>query len=295
MRGKVCVITGATSGIGRETALALGALGADLVLLGRNAEAGGSVVAKVRRMTGAGKIVFIGVDLADQHQVRLAAARITSEHKQVDVLINNAGARNDVFRVNPNGIEMTFACNHLGHFLLTALLIESLLAAPAARVITVSSGSHGSAPADGLWQFSAANYDRRQAYARSKLANILFAFSLAERLKQTRIASNAYDPGGVASNFSRNNGLLSWVRHMLAHGLHRDLVLPRSAAGDLVYLADGPELQAARGCYFRRRAVVPVSVAPGNSPMARELWELSIHLAQLDERIGSRTWALLRP
>lgn len=276
MKGKLCVITGATSGIGRATALALGALGANLILLGRNERAGEAVIRKIRQQDGGGTVEFISADLADQDQVRRAAARIAAQHAAVDVLVNNAGARHDRFQKSPDGIELTFACNHLGHFLLTALLLERLLAAPAACIITVSSGSHGSAMADGRWALEAATYDRRQAYAKSKLANLLFAYELARRLAGTRVVSCAVDPGGVASNFARNNGLLSWGRHLLSHALRRELVFPREAARTIVWLAGALDVSGINGSFFHRMDRIRSSPASYDAGAARSLWASSL-------------------
>ena len=136
-----------------------------------------------------------------------------------------------------DGLERTFATNHLGHFLLTSLLMDHLRAAPSARIITVSSSAHRAANDDGIWSYQGHEYDRRQAYAKSKLANILFAFELARRLQGTRIVSNAVDPGVVSTNFARNNGLLAWAKHTISHGLRGELVSAARAADTIVYLA----------------------------------------------------------
>lgn len=295
MKGKLCVITGATSGIGQATALALGAMGANIVALGRNERAGAALVASIGQLKGGGAAEFIRADLADQRQVREAAARVCMKHKTIDVLLNNAGARYDAFRASPQGIERTFACNHLGHFLLTGLLLDSLLAAPSAQVITVSSGNHASAPIDGRWELSAQGYERRTAYARSKLANILFAVELARRLAGTHVTSNAYDPGGTASHFSRNNGLVSWVRHLLAHGLRRELVSTKTAADGIVHLVSAADTCGANGRFFHRRSEIPLP-RPEITSGGRELWELSLRLTGLKlEDTGIEAWKVMRP
>jgi NAD(P)-dependent dehydrogenase (short-subunit alcohol dehydrogenase family) len=250
LESKICVITGATSGIGKAVALALGSLKAELILVGRNEQAGADVVRRVHRRGGRTRVEFIRADLSVQNDVRNLATRIAGNYERVDVLINNAGARFEDYHETRDGIELTFATNHLGHFLLTNLLLERLIQAPAARVITVASGSHSGATAHGDWSSERVIYDYRQAYAKSKLANIMFAYELAERLRNTRATSNAVDPGGVASNFARNNGSLSWLRHLVAHALRRELASPRKGAETLVYLSTSAEVDGVTGSTF---------------------------------------------
>lgn len=278
MKGKLCVITGATSGIGRATAMTLGALGADLVLLGRNEAQGKAIAAILSRLPQAGKIQYLRTDLAATEDVRKAAATISQLACPVDVLINNAGARLDHYQQNSAGHELTFATNHLGHFLLTGLLLDRILAADQGRIITVSSGSHGSAQADGTWELTADNYDRKQAYAKSKLANILFAYELARRVAGTQTVSCAVDPGGVASNFARNNGLMSWAKHLLSHALRRELISPQTAAQVLVELVQNDHSQVTNGGYYRDAQTVRSSPASYDQANARSLWAFSLAL-----------------
>lgn len=209
MGRKVCVVTGATSGIGRATALALGEANTDLVILGRNEGAGASLLAKLQRRGFGNASTFIQIDLADFENVRRAAGHIRRKYSKIHVLVNNAGARFNDYETTVDGLERTFATNHLGHFLLTALLLDVLLSS-AARVITVGSGAHAVSP-EGSWLLTRETYDRKVAYGRSKLANIMFAYELARRLQRTSVVSNALDPGGVATNLGRNNGLVPWA------------------------------------------------------------------------------------
>ena len=281
MRGKLCVITGATSGIGRATALALGAMGVNLVLLGRNESKGRSVVARIARFPLAGKVEFLRTDLSVQRNVHDSAGNITRSHRHIDLLINNAGARFDHCQRSADGHELTFATNHLGHFLLTGLLLERLVGAGQGRIITVTSGSHGSARADGNWQLGAEDYDRRQAYAKSKLANLLFAYELARRLASTSAVSQAIDPGGVASHFARNNGWLSWAKHVLSHALRKELISSSEAAHTVVHVATAPDLPVANGGYYSRMNSVRSSPDSYDLEAARKLWALSLALTGL--------------
>jgi NAD(P)-dependent dehydrogenase (short-subunit alcohol dehydrogenase family) len=274
MNGKTCVITGATSGIGRAAALALGKLGARLVLLGRNESAGQDVVHRIRK-SGA-EAEFFRADLSSLSEVRKVAERIRQQHSQLDVLVNNAGARFDTYQKSADGFELTFATNHLGHFLLTCLLSDLLLAAPAARVITVASCAHAAAQvADGEWQLPPTTYHRHQAYARSKLANILFAYELADRFKATPATSNAVDPGIVATRFGCNNGFLSWAKHLIYHGARRELVSARRAAETIVFLASAPEAKAWTAKYFYEQREIRSSAASYDRGSAQQLWHAS--------------------
>ena len=159
-------------------------------------------------------------------EVRRVADEIRRRAPAIDVLINNAGARFDTYEASAEGIERTFATNHLGHFDPTALLLDRLLAAHSARIITIGSGAHEAAPVSGEWIAHRGTYARKAVYARSKLANIVFAYELARRLAGTGVSSNAVDPGGVATNLGRNNGLLPWMRHLAYYALKRQLQNP---------------------------------------------------------------------
>lgn len=292
MKDKTCVITGATSGIGRASALQLGRMGAELILVGRNERLGADVVRQLRRERACGEAHFLRADLSVQQEVRELAAEIARRCARVDVLVNNAGARFDTFRPTTDKIESTFATNHLGHFLLTALLLDRLQSAAAARVITVASGAHSGASGDFERSVRADNYDRKAAYGTSKLANVMFAYELARRLRGTKIASNAVDPGGVATNLGRNNGFLSWMRHIAYHALKRDLVSPGKGAEAIVHLASSPAVEGVSGRYFYRLRESPSSPISYDEALASKLWKTSLSLTGLDERIGP-SWALI--
>ena len=266
------VITGATSGIGRAAALGLAQPDAALILVGRNSRRGSEVVERIKKTSPGSHAQFIEADLSVQNDVRQLATAIRQKFKHVDVLINNAGARFDTHGATGEGFERTFATNHLGHFLLTSLLLDPLREAPSARIITVSSGAHRAAKVDGIWSYQEHEYDRRQAYAKSKLANILFAFELARRVQGTRIVSNAVDPGVVSTNFARNNGLLAWAKHTVSHGLRGELVSTARAASTIVYLATSVEVAGVTGALFRERQVIEPSPAAHDRLLAEVLW-----------------------
>jgi NAD(P)-dependent dehydrogenase (short-subunit alcohol dehydrogenase family) len=282
LAGMNCVVTGATSGIGRMAARGLAALSANVILVGRNERAGRDVVRRLQKVSPRSRIEFVRADLSRQSDVRALAAGVGERYERVDVLINNAGARFDEYCETADGIELTFATNHLGHFLLAGLLLDRLVEAPSARVITVASVTHYNASADGDWYLQRDRYDRRTAYAKSKLANVMFARELAERLRATPVTSNAVDPGSVATNFARNNGTVAWFRHLVGSAVSRELVSARTGGDTLVYLASSTEVVGVTGkLFFRRRQVEP-SEASRDRAAARRLWGLSVELTGLD-------------
>jgi retinol dehydrogenase-14 len=276
-----CLITGATSGIGRETALALAGMNFNLFLVRRNDRQGEKIVAKLRRRFPDGAFAFVRADLSRRDDVLSLVNQASTFFEQIDVLINNAGARIDEYRHNDQGIELTFAANHLGHFMLTCLLLDRIERSPHARVITVGSGAHLGVAARGDWHLRRENYDRRLAYGKSKLANIMFAYELARRAAGTTIRSNAVDPGLVATNFARNNGLYAWFRHLVSHGVRRQLISARRGAETLIYLAASPAIAQTTGKYFYCNREVPSSEASYDEREARRLWAESIELTGL--------------
>jgi NAD(P)-dependent dehydrogenase (short-subunit alcohol dehydrogenase family) len=286
MKGKTCVITGATSGIGRAAAVQLERLGADLILTGRDERRGAALLRRLQRDPACGTAHFMKADLSVQREVRGLAAAIRSRCERVDVLINNAGARFDTFRLTPDAIEATFATNHLSHFLLTLLLIGTLKAAKAARVITVASGAHSGVRGDFERCFHPETYNRKAAYGNSKLANLMFAYELARRLKGTNVTSNAVDPGGVATNLGRNNGIVSWLRHVGYHALKGDLLSPEKGAETIVFLSSSPAVEGVTGKYFRRNREVPSADISYDEAAAKKLWDLSIAMTGLERRNG---------
>ena len=282
---KIFVITGATSGIGRAAALSLAQPDSAFVLVGRNPRRGSEVVDRMNRKMPNARAQFVEADLSVQGDVRRLATTIRDRFDHVDVLINNAGARFDTYGATEDGFERTFGTNHLGHFLLTCQLLDYLSAAPSARIITVSSSAHRAAKPDGIWSCKAHEYDRRQAYAKSKLANILFAFELARRLQGSRMVSNAVDPGVVSTNFARNNGLLAWAKHTISHGIRGELVSAARAADTIVYLATSVEVAGVTGALFRERQIIEPSPVTRNRLLAEALWAKSVSLAGIDARI----------
>jgi NAD(P)-dependent dehydrogenase (short-subunit alcohol dehydrogenase family) len=280
MAGKICMVTGATSGIGKATAVGLAALEAKVVVVGRNENKCKDTATWIKSRAKNPSVDFIVADLSDQEQIRELAAEFKRRYDRLHVLVNNAGARFMEYRKTRQGLEMTLALNHLAYLLLTNLLLEVLRASAPARVINIASGSQTS----GIdfenfseWQ----SYDGRKAYAQSKLANMLFTYELAERLAGSGITVNAVDPGGVVSNFNKNNGWLYWLRHVVAHVKAGNLITPTVAAETNVYLATSPEVAGISGKYFYRKKMIPPSAAARDKLVAGRLWQVSCELTGL--------------
>jgi NAD(P)-dependent dehydrogenase (short-subunit alcohol dehydrogenase family) len=273
MEGKVVVITGATSGIGRETARELARLGATVAIIGRDAAKGRETLADLRPSARhPERVAFLGCDLASLTSVRALAAQLHERYEKIDVLINNAGVMNRKRRLTEDGFEETFAVNHLAHFLLTRLVLDLVKRAAPSRIINVSSNAHltGKLDPDDLMQ--ARRYTAFGAYAASKLANLYFTYELARKLDGTGVTVNTVHPGTVASNFFNNNGVLA---RLAMTALKPFFLTSAQGAETSVFLASSPQLEDVTGRYFYRRrqeASSPRSHEPG---AARALWTAS--------------------
>lgn len=277
MQDKICLITGATSGIGKAAALKLADTGASLILLSRNEKKGEKICNQIREKNNT-QVKFYKADISSMKQVRNVSEKIKSDFNHIDVLINNAGARFDNYFKNDEGIELTFATNHLGHFLLTLSLIAMLKKSSQGRVINISSAAHANGTEELYDIVAPEHYDRRLAYGRSKLANLYFTYELSSKLKNSNITVNAVDPGGVATNFSRNNGIIPWMKHYLSYLLNLKLISPQKASETVVYLASSDEVSRISGKYFFEKKEINSSSASYSKETAMKLWQLSLKL-----------------
>lgn len=284
MTGKICMVTGATSGIGKATALALAQQGATTIVVGRNQKRCRQTFNRIKNKTGNSLVEYLLVDLSSQRDIRQLSDQFKKKYQHLDVLINNAGAKILSRQVTVDGYEMTFALNHLAYFLLTNLFLDLLKKSGKARIINVSSGAHGGCSGikyDDLQ--SEKGYIGKQAYAQSKLANVLFTYELSRRLEGTGVTVNALTPGGVATNFCKNNGWISWLKHVTAHLKARDLIGPKEGAKTSVYLAISPEVEGVTGKYFSNQKPVRSSDASYDKEAAERLWNVSLELTGLSE------------
>ncbi len=279
MDDKICLVTGANNGIGKETARGLAARGAAVIMVCRDREKGMTALGEIAGSTGNGKLDLQIADLADMAQVRSLGERICSAYPRLDVLINNAGLQLWQRQVTTDGHEMTFAVNQLAPFLLTHLLLEPLKAAGAARIINVASGLHkfGRLNFDDL--MFTGRYSSLKAYGQSKLAIIMFTYELARRLAGAGITANAVMPGVARTGFTRDYRGLMGVGTRLIRVF---MISPQKGAQTPVYLATSPELEGVTGKYFEKMKTIKSSPASYDSAAARRLWQVSAELTGRD-------------
>jgi NAD(P)-dependent dehydrogenase (short-subunit alcohol dehydrogenase family) len=278
MHGKICVVTGATSGIGLVTAQALARQDATLIIIARNAERGAATVSRIQQETGNSAVELMVADLSAQEQVRQLAKEFQHRFARLDVLVNNAGAFFARRQLSQDGLEMTFALNHLAYFLLTNLLLDPLRAADSARIVNVSSEAHRRARLDFADLQRQHRYTGWRAYARSKLANILFTYELARRLAGTGIVANALHPGFVATNFGRHNRSVTAVLFRI---LQLAAISPEEGAQTIIYLASSPVVNGVTGEYFVKQKAIRSSQVSYDRAAAERLWQVSAELTGL--------------
>ncbi len=276
MQGKTVVATGATSGVGEAAVLALARMGARIVFVARDERRAEATLNKLETQAPRlGHQVRLA-DLSLMEEARRVGLAIAAEERRIDVLINNAGAMFADRRVTPEGLEMTFALNHMAYFMLTVALGETLAASAPARVVSTSSMAHQGVSLDFSDLQSAKRYNGWQVYGRSKLANILFTRELARRLAGSGVTANCFHPGVVATRFGDASG--GWTSRLLP--LARPFFSsPEQGADTLVYLASSPEAANVTGAYFARRKVAEPSAAARDDSAAKELWAASEALA----------------
>lgn len=275
MTGRICLITGATSGIGAAAAEALVQRGASVVLVGRDRARCESTAERLRGV-GRGAVDFLVADLSAQAEIHRLASEFLRRYGQLHVLINNASAIFLRRSETVDGIESTFALNHLAYFLLTNLLLDCLKASAPARVINVSSIGHthvnGINFDDLQWRRS---YRGFKAYHQSKLANLMFTYELARRLRGTGVTVNALHPGMVTTNIGRNNGWLWRIGKPIGDRYFGfKYVTAAEGAQTVVYLARSPEVEEVTGGYFDNQKPAESSAASRDEAAAARLWQI---------------------
>ncbi|SFS50995.1 SDR family oxidoreductase [Saccharopolyspora flava] len=271
--GRVCVVTGANSGTGYVTALELARGGANVVMMCRNAEKGEAARAAIVAETGNERVELIVVDLAEMADVRRAVREFTERHSTLDVLVNNAGGVTQTRRESSEGLEAMFAGNYLGHFLLTTSLLDQLKAAGNARIINVSSMAHKGARIDFDDLQNRSGKNAMRGYGQSKLAQILFTYELAERLRGTGVTVNAMHPGAVASGFK--NGTEGVIKAVVGAFYAAFGISPEKGADTILHLANSPEVADVSGKYFIKRRPVATSKVSYDVEVRRRLWAVS--------------------
>ena len=276
LKGKTVIVTGGTSGIGLATASELARLGAQVTIISRDAEKCAAVAARLGAGTG-NPVAWIPADLSTMEGIMQAAMSFKQQNTRLHILVNNAGGFFFQRVLTADGIEMTFALNHLNYFLLTNLLLEVLKASAPARIVNVSSGLHANASLDFENLQGEKKYTGWDAYARSKLCNLLFTYELARRLEGTGVTANALHPGYVATNLAANNGLLVGTYAKLSGRLFGRK--PQEGAHTGVFLASAPEVEGITGKYFADCQAVESSALSYDRALAARLWQVSLELA----------------
>lgn len=278
LQDKVVLVTGATSGIGEATALALAEQGARVVIVSRSPQKCAATVNRIKQATGNTQIDYIVGDLSVMAEVREVATQFRRSYDRLDVLVNNAGAMFMARQVSADGYEMMFALNHLSYFLLTNLLLDMLQGSAPARIVNVASDAH---------KGQTINFDDLQAeqkfsaiagYGGSKLMNIMFTYELARRLNGTGVTANALHPGFVSSNIGVNgNRAFGWLKK----AINVFSLSPEDGAQTSVYLASSPEVEGVTGQYFVKSQAVPSSDASYAEAAQKRLWDVSAELVGL--------------
>ncbi len=272
IKNKIAVISGATSGIGKYTSLDLAAKGAKLVLLARNMTKARSTVEEIKKKTGNNSIDLYIADLSVMDEIRETGNKIKSKYPQIDVLINCAGMIFPKRYLSADGIELTFALNHLGYFLLTRTLLGSLKNAPEARIINVASQAQRS----GKIHFDDLNlengYSAFKAYSQSKLANIMFTYELARRLEGTKVTANAVHPGTVATGFGRDFDGMWRILFAFFKPFMRNA---EKGAETVIWLAVSDEVSGISGKYFTDKKQIRSRDISYDRKTAEKLWKVS--------------------
>lgn len=274
LTGRVCVVTGASRGIGRATAEGLGGLGASLMLVCRRAEDGAEVAEGITSAGGRRPEVVL-CDFSSQASIRAAAAGILGRHSRLHVLINNAGVLLRTREVSVDGFEMQFAVNHLGYFLLTNLLLGALKAGAPSRIVNVSSGAHQGGRIDFDDLQSERRYEPIRVYSMTKLANILFTHELAVRLEGSGVTVNAVHPGVIATRLLASYLDVPMTGGTIARAFGGK---PEHGAETIIYLAASPEVAGITGGYFVNRQEGRSSASSYDEGLARRLWDVSARL-----------------
>lgn len=280
MKDKICMITGASDGIGKAAALALAKAGVTIILVCRNREQGEVTRNWLIHETGNQRHSLMLADLASLHDIRELAGQFKQQFDRLDILINNAGVFTTSLEYTEDGLELQFAVNHLAPFLLTNLLREPLHAAPDARIINVSSVSHRFGRIDFEDLSRAGHYDGLRVYEQSKLANLLFTYELARRIKDSKITVNAVNPGRVNTNIvnKKARGIYRWLWNLNKPFL----ISPGKGAKTIVYLAIAPGLEQVTGRYFYKCRERKSSRLSYREDLAKKLWETSAALVSLE-------------
>jgi len=278
MNGKTVLVTGATGGIGRATALGLATMGAHLAIIGRDRGRTEGAAREIRAAGGGQVDVFVA-DLSSQSEVRRLADEVLQSLSRIDVLINNVGGYWHTQHVTADGLERTFALNHLAPFLLTHLLLDRLKQSAPARVVTVSSNAQAMGRIDFDDLQGERSYSGGRAYNQSKLANVLFSYELARRLQTTSVTANALHPGVVSTSFGAEDP--ARLQRLFVPIMRPFMKTPAQGAATSIYLASAPDLEQVTGRFFANSKPKRSSKRSYDEAAAARLWQVSADLVGL--------------
>jgi NAD(P)-dependent dehydrogenase (short-subunit alcohol dehydrogenase family) len=272
MKDKICIVTGANSGIGKATAKELALQGATVILVCRNKEKGTLALQEIKALSKNDSVELLIADLSSQKEIRLLADKIRKKYPKIHVLINNAGAVHDKRTETVDKIETTFATNHLAYFLLTSLLLDNLKSAPKARIINLAS----EAQRTGKINFDDLNlksdFSAIKSYSQSKLANVIFTYELARRLKDTNVTANCVHPGLVRTNFGKDlNGVFKGIIVLMKPFMRKS----EKGAETVVWLASSPNVEGITGKYFTDKKEIKSNEMSYDPEVAKQLWLVS--------------------
>ena len=276
MNGKVCLVTGATDGIGKVSAQVLAEMGAKVIIVGRNPEKSAAVLAELKSISRNENIDLLMADLAVMKEVRDLAEQVISRYDRLDVLLNNAGGYFTKHEITSDGLEMTFALNHMSYFLLTNKLMGLLKSSVPARIVNVSSDAHYGVDIEFDNLNGEQDYKAWKAYQKSKLANVLFTYELLKKVPAD-ITVNCLHPGFVATNFGNNNG--GFVSPVLKIAKRISAIDPEEGAKTSIFLCSSPEVEEVSGKYFFKCQPKTSSRESRNMDTAKRLWQISSDIA----------------
>ena len=278
MHGKTVLITGGTGGIGRAAAIGLASMGARVGITGRDRDRAGRAAAAIAQESGNPAVDVFVADMSSQTEVRRLAREVISAYPRLDVLVNNAGVFRSERITTADGLETTFAVNHLAYFLLTNLLLDSLEAGAPSRIVNVASADHSNATIAFDDLQGEKGYRGAKAYSQSKLANVLFTHELARRLRGTGVTATCLHPGVVGTNLGSG---VSGAFGFVVRALRPFMKSPAKGAETSIYLASSPEVEGSSGRYFVTKAEARSSDVSYDERLARRLWEASAELTNL--------------
>jgi NAD(P)-dependent dehydrogenase (short-subunit alcohol dehydrogenase family) len=278
---RVALITGASTGIGKEMAKQIARSGIIVVMASRSRERLEAAQEEIRREVPASKTELLAADISSQAEIRRLASEFSSKYNRLDILINNAGVMAPNRSLTVDGIETTFAVNHLGYFLLTNLLLDTIRSSAPARIINTSSAAHRSARLDFDDLQNEKAYSGFFVYCESKLANVLFTYELARRLEGTGVTANCFHPGAIATELFRDQNVLVRLGSALF------LKSPARGAETGVYLATSPEVEGLTGKYFVNKRAARSNKQSYDQAAAKRLWEVSVELTGLSEAVSA--------